>query len=463
MTIRAIRPINLGPVSAARSKSGQLEFRTRFADFANRITELRERRDRKFARLAAMPRRQQHGEVRRLLRSGSLHLLYAFEALKAKQLLHEATPAYVEALAGRCDPFARMSEAVVTRYVTKGRKTRIVQDFGPVKRMHQLLVADVLRTLHPLRQDQFLFGGGMPMALQAVEDAFREGYTHAVEIDLIDFYARVRLPGLANLLRPLPGSTVDNVVWDHAIRRGPDDDFFMSYETDGPTASGLVGLSLGSATSPVVGEVIIRHLLDTAQMGQVVTYADNILVLGRGRDDAAMRAEHLRQVALRLEHCPLAPRVKEPAGFRDPVDYVEFAGHWGRAIRHRLDWAPNGRKQSEHRIADESSQLTADEIAKAERKVIRCRRSYPMWRSADSWEAQRLAELSAVRYYQDARPEHLADARRKLAVAYLTGHGIELSELLPDGSIERHRERRMNLLRETRQLLEAMQSGVAVQ
>ena len=86
-----------------------------------------------------------------------------------------------------------------------------------------------------------------------------------------------------------------------------------------------------------------------------------------------------------------------------------------------------------------------------------------MWRTADKWEAQRLAELAAVRYYQDARPEHLNDACRKVAIAFLTGNGIQLLEILPEGSIEHHRERRMNLWRETQQLLEAMQPRNAVQ
>ncbi len=448
----AIRPV---PASL-RPTSGYQEFHSRFPEFIERMRVLRERRAHCLQRLAAMSRRQQHGEVRTLLRSSSLHLLYAFEALKAKQQLHDATPDTIAALATRCNPFSRSVEPVVRRYVRKGGKTRLVQDFGPLKRMHQLLVADLLRTLHPLRQDQFLFNGGMPMALKAVEDAFRDGWTHAVEVDLIDFYGSVRLPGLAQLLRPLPGVVTDHVVWDFTPRRGPGDDIAVSCNEDDPSASGLVGLSLGAATSPVVGEVIIRHLLDTAQMDHVVTYADNILVLGRGREDAQSRAEHLGEVALGLDAGPLAPRLGRPAGFRDKWTYVEFAGHWGTAIRHRLDWQPNERKQREHRIADHNSLIAGDEIAAAERKVIHRRRAYPMWRTGDQWEARRLAELAAVRYYRDARPEHLTDARQKLIIAYLTCDRPDLRELLPDGTIERHRDRRMVLYRETLRMLEAM-------
>lgn len=442
-------PRGAGPVSDYE------EFHARHPEFIEQIKSLRKRRDRKLERLAAMPHRQQHGEVRRLLRLGSLHLLYAFEALKAKRLLRDATPDTVAALSATCDPFNRSTELIETLFVRKRQRTRIVQDFGPQRRMQQLLVAALLRTLHPLRQDQFLFSGGMPMALRAVEAAFREGYTHAVEVDLIDFFGGVRLPGLADLLRPLPGAVTDHVVWDVSARRSLDDITTTSSMIH-PTASGLAGLSLGAATSPVVGEIIIRHLLDTAQMGQVVTFADNILVLGRGVEDVAMRAAHLREVASALDAGPLAPRIGEPIGFRDEGRYVAFASHRGRAIRHRLNWEPNERKQDEHRIADLHSMLSDAEIAEAERKVSHCRRAYPMWRTADQWEAQRLAELAAVRYYQDARPEHLTDARHKLVIAYLASRNLDLLELLPEGTIERHRQRRMILFRETQQLLRSM-------
>lgn len=454
------------PTSASpqdsRSSSGYAHFQTRHPEFVERIKTLRAQRDRKLARLATMPRRLQHGEVRRLLGCSTLHLLYAFEALKAKRQLQGVTPDDVATLAAACAPFGRVIEFIETRFVCKGHRTRLVQNFGPQRRMHQLLVADLLRTLHSPRQDQFLLNGGMPMALRAVEAAFRAGYTHAVEVDLIDFYGRVRLPGLAELLRPLPCAVTDHVIWDVSARRSSDD-LVPSHSMIHPTASGLVGLSLGAATSPVVGEIILRHLLDTAQIGQVVIYADNILVLGQGADDVTMRAEHLREVALRLEVGPLAPRIGQPVGFRDQWNYVEFAGHWGHAIRHRLNWEPNERKQQEHRLADESSMLSAEEIAKAERKVSHCRRAYPMWRGADRWEAQRLAELAAVRYYQDARPENLTNAQHKLAIAYLTSNGLDLLELIPDGTTKRHRGRRMDLWRETRSLLEAMQTGNAPQ
>ncbi|WP_168176432.1 hypothetical protein [Novosphingobium sp. PC22D] len=417
-------------------------------EFVERIQSLRSRNRNRLARLSTLAGRERHGEVRKLLRSGSMHVVYAFDALKAKRRPDTANAECVEALAARCNPFMPSREPVRHGYATSGRairRTRIVQDFGPLKRMHQLLVADVLRSLHPPRQDQFLFGGGMPMALKAIEDAFRQGYTHAAEVDLIDFYGRMRPPGLADLLRPLPRAVTDNVVWDHAVRRGLDDALVVCSEDDDPSASGLVGLSLGAATSPVVGEVIIRSLLDTACMGQVVTYADNILILGRGQEDVARWAAQLEEVAQGLEAGPLALRINDTVAFTSRHLPVQFASHWGSAIRHRLNWEPNGRKLAEHLIVERSTVLTDEEIGEVESKISHLARAYPMWRTRESWEACRLAELAAVRYYNRATPPNLSDAKHKLIIAYLTCGRQDLREILPDGTTRQHRERRMAL------------------
>jgi len=435
-------------------------FAARHPDFMERLASLRRRRDSDLAKLAALSMRDQRDRARKLLRSPNLALVYAFDAIRRTRRLNGATPDDVQSLAAQCDPFSPSRERVQQVALRVGeRRVRFVQNFGPLKRMHQCLVADVLAKIHPPRQDQFLFRGGMPKALAAIEAAFRDGCTHAVEIDVIDFYGSVRPNGLAEMLRPLPASTVEHVVWDRTIRRGPDDDIAVPsvWQGDDPSLGGLVGLSLGAATSPVVGERIIALLLDAAQPGTVVTYADNILVLGRGRDDVLARAEHLREVASRLEAGPPRLRIKNAAAFRDETDHVQFASQWGQAIRHRLNWLPDQRKQDQHRIADITTALTNDQIAEAERKVVQWRRSYPMWRTGDRWMVERLAELAAARFYQDARPEHLIAAQSAVVSAWVAGRGqTSLEELLPDGSTERHRVRRQQLYLDVRDRLEGL-------
>ena len=443
------------PRQAQRPTDYQV-FAARYPEVIERIALLRQRRDSRMAKLGGMARRQQHGEARKLLRSGSLHFLYAFEAMRAKRMLGDATPDTITELATRCNPFAPVSEPFVVRLVRKAGKPRQVHDFGPLKRMHQLLVADMLRALHPPRQDQFLFNGGMPKALKAIEDAFRRGDTFAAEVDVVSFYDRVRHDGLAKLLQPLPSAVTEHVVWDSHSRRWIDDDgeTVVSSAHTGASSSGSVGLSLGSSTSPVVGEIIIGRLLRDARPETVVAYADNILVLGRGEDDVGQRVANLREVAARSTSGPLELRAKPPANFCDEAGYVSFAGQWGRAIRHRLDWQPDGNKQRQHLVTEESTVLSADAIAAAESKLVHWRRAYGMWKTGDVFVTRQLAALAAVRYYQNAQPEHFADAQQRLAIAYLAQRGIELADLLPEGSTKRHRQRRMELMDRTQDLLD---------
>lgn len=434
-------------------------FASRYPEVIERLRLLRKWREDRLANLARLSGRKQHAEIRQLLRWSKLHFLYAYEALRAKGLLRESTPDTINTLANACNPFAPVIEDIDSHWIVRSNKPRLVQNFGPLKRMHQLLVADVLRSLHPPRSDQFLFHGGMPKALKAIEDAFRGGNIFAVEIDIVRFYPMVRYSGLADALHPLPKAVVDHVVWDLSYRNWIDDDHRGDADDPAHTSassSGLVGLSLGASTSPVVGETIIGKWLQTSQPGTVVVYADNILVLGQGEDDVAQRVERLREAALGLPTGPLELRVGSIRSFCDRASYVKFAGQWGRAIRHRLDWQPDERKQQEHLVGEIGTGLSLDAIAAAERKLLHWRRSYSMWRTGDRWVLQQLAGLAAIRYYKNAQPEHLADARYKLAEAYLAIPGIELPDLLPEGSTELHRQRRMTLMNAAQEMIALM-------
>lgn len=431
-------------------------FAAAYPDFVAGVADLRRYRDREMAKLAALLLPAQRDRARKLLRSPRLALLYAYEAVRRVHQLHSATPDTLRDLASRCNPFAPSHEAVQRIVIGRGLRSRGVQNFGPLKRMHQLLVADVVAALHPPRQEQYLFNGGMPMALAAIEAAFREGYTHAAEIDMIDFYGSVRTPGLAELLRPLPASVVEHVVWDYTVRRGPDDDLAVPRD-DGVPASltGLVGLSLGAATSPIVGERIIGSLLASARLGPVVAYADNVLVLGRDREEVVARANHLVEHASRLEAGPVRPSDIRVTSFVDAVDGVEFAKQWGRALPDHVDWMPGIEKLMEHSVAERSEGMDLDEIAATERKVTQWRRSYPMWRSGDVWEIDRLAELAAARYYRAAQLDNLAKARQAILIAcFARGYRREPFEFAPEWPSRLHQERRQTLVASTNLLLE---------
>lgn len=449
-------------IRAVHSRDNRRTSYQRFAalhpDFIATLGDLRHYRNRALTKLRALPPSDQRDRVRKLLRSERLALLYAYEAMRRVRPLHRVAPSDIHALAGRCDPFARTIEGVTRLTIPAGHRSRIVQSFGPLKRLHQMMVADVLANLHPPREEQSLFNGGMPTALKAIEAAFREGCTHAVEVDCIDFYGSVRRERLAGMLHPLPASVTDNVVWDFACRRGPNDEIALPLCEDHPSLSGLVGLSLGAATSLIVGERIISLLLDAAQPGKVVTYADNLLVLGRDEGEVLARAEHLREHASRLEAGPLRLRIGQASSFLH-ANGVEFAKQWAHHIRHRLNWSPGMQKRAEHRIADNPEPATMQEIDAAERKVIQWRRLYPLWKTGDSWLRDRLAELATIRYYRDASPEHHIAAQHAIVVAFITSQDhVDVADVIPDGNTSVQLLRCRRLIDETRLLVESVRS-----
>lgn len=238
-------------------------FRAAYPDFVRRISTLRAYRDREFVKLTTLPGRDRRDRVRKLLRIPSLHLLYAYEGLRRAGRLDASTPEQVALLAQRCNPLQPCHEPAVPHYVFTGDRRRVVVTFGPAKRARQMMVADLLRYLHPPLEQQFLFRGGMPAAFRAVEAAYADGFTFGAEIDFVGFYASVGHRGLADLLRPLPSSVVDHVVWDRATGRDTvvDTDVPAALSWAYPPLGDQTGIALGSACSPRMGERLIEMLI----------------------------------------------------------------------------------------------------------------------------------------------------------------------------------------------------------
>jgi hypothetical protein len=195
-----------------------VSFAEQHPNFISELKRLRAFRRTALSRLKNSTRRVQRDQVRQLLVSPDLHLFYAYEGVRKAGELATASPSSIRELAARCNPFSASAGGVGRREVVKRGRPRIVDIYSPFKRMQQALVADLLRATHPPRSEQFLFNGGMPKALAAIEAAYRSGSYWAVQVDIIDFYRSVRLDGLADLLRPLPASVTEHVVWDDPSR-----------------------------------------------------------------------------------------------------------------------------------------------------------------------------------------------------------------------------------------------------
>lgn len=447
----AIQVTPLRPIPSFPPATGFQAFREAHPSLVDEIKRLRAYRGREFARLGTLPGRDRHSLTRKLIRTPRLHRLYAYEGLRRAHQLGTATPERVTELAEQCNPLQPCFEGSRSRYVGNGTHRRIVNVYGPAKRGRQMMVADLLRSLHPPLVQQFLYRGGMPAAFRAVEAAYAEGFTWGVEVDFVGFYRSVGLEGLAELLRPLPSSVVNHVVWDRAT--GSDDVVADTVSTSlqwaYPSLNGQQGIALGSACSPQVGELILARLIAPTADCQTVAYADNILVVGRSPEAVGVCVEAMQRRASSFDGWSLRPRMRDDgikALASHGFDFLHHEAHIDDSGR--FTWSPDYRKLAEFLIveADDHSPSgppTLALIAEAEMKVCHWRRAYPRWPDGDLWETTQLAALAAQRYYLEASPLNRAQAANALVAAYFArGRRWALEELAPTGtSLEADRRR----------------------
>lgn len=424
-------------IARRRPETPYQRFAEAYPAFIERLATLRRYRDGELANLAAAQGRERRDLVRKLLHSRELFVLYAFEGMKGAKRLADATPDTVNDLAHSCTLFAETrGEPIVAREVDKGSGKRIVQDFGPRRRMQQALVADILRHLHPPLPQQFLFRGGMPMAFGVIEDAYREGHRFGVEVDFIDFYGSVRLEWLAELLRPLPESVVEHVVWDMAMHDAHSG--IMVSRDNVPALSVPNGLSLGASTSPIVGERIIGEILTVAQAGAVITYADNLFVNGPTEQAVDGRIHRIGESIAQLDFGALRLRVNghthtdlEGRGPHDMSRPIFFLKQEGRLIGDKIAWSPGISKLNQY-MASAAEHLSMAQISAVERRIRHWRRSYADWVEGDKYEAEYLATLAVRRYYLDQSRPNLSAAIHAVVIAWIGwGQFRGLDEFVP--------------------------------
>ena len=282
------------------------------------------------------------------------------------------------------------------------------------------MVDRILRALHPPLENQKLFRGGIPRAIAAIEAAVNEGKTFGVEIDFVDFYASIGPEALPDLLRPLPATVVDAVVWDSRSRHSQSGDpaFPIACSSSVPN-----GLSLGSACSPIVGEIIIASLLRAARLDDVVTFADNLFVLGRSEENVRAKIQTLRDVVREQSFGTLEVRQAKQRGFKLCYPF-EFAKHAGILRNGEIRWSPSVSKLGRYDICAVSG-LRFDETVSAEKKVSHWRRAYPFWEHGDAFEAEYRAAIAARRFYLSRNPTLLRQARDAVLIAYYERRAIE--------------------------------------
>lgn len=433
-------------LSTASRRSDFDVFRSRNAAFAERLPALRSYRDHRLASLTEMTGRERRSMVRDILTDMQLLRLYTYEGLRRSKGLRAATVAQIEEAASSANLFAGCGEKTFKRPVRSHRRMRDVFKFGPQKRTRQLLVADVIQSLHPPHDSQKLFHGGMPAARSAVEAAYSDGgMRYCAEVDFIDFYGSVPLDVIAETLRPLPMSVVRHVVYDRTIRHSCEDDSpsgLSDMAWSDPHRIGPVGLPLGSACSPIVGECILARYLSGIPSDQFVAYADNILLFGRNAEDVRALTESLSE-SLQDGSGSMRLRVRV-----DQVSQMssgfEFLGQEASIdeVSGKFSWRPTFEKLTEYRIGDWVFEATNAQIDEAEAKIVNWRSAYPDWDDGDAVEAQALAEIACLRYFKQKTRMNLRRAVSASIDALLANRfALALDEIVPDPSPEYARTR----------------------
>lgn len=421
-------------------------YRSDHPAFVAEVLSHKERRDALLARIENTANRDKRRFlIRQFLGDENLKLFYLLKSVRAKKLLASYPPDAMREVAARITATYHFSEAVTARthQPAPHKRRRTIYAFGPGKHALQCMVADLIKAMFPLPTGRhFTINGGVKAALKAVDEQARQGFIYAVERDIEQFYPHVNLQGLAKLLRPLPGSVVMNVIGYRHGHPGSSDDHSTEAVDDAPLPPrGL--LAQGSAASPVAAEVLVADLL----MGmpddvRVMSYADNILILGRALDSVRAADSYLVGRARDHECGPLGLKAPKECIITSPAG-INFLGHDGYWNVEGIDWMPDIRATNHILQAIELAPTEREGALERVRETIRSlhhwRRGY-IWKDGEEETSRYVAQLWAkLAFNAPSLSRDYVNAMRNIVeycnvVHTRTGEYPDLADLLPDFS-----------------------------
>ena len=313
-----------------------------------------------FLRSAGSPRARAHLEARltriqkahragnwRQLRYLTQQYLTSYDArlaatrLASRKMRWDRRPkkTQLRSIAENLNAFQGTREEVRLILIPKGPdKFRPTLEFGIENRALQYLVLSVLYAVSELHPRQFATRGGVPAAIAKVAKAMKAGNVHASEIDIKDFYASFDGNKLVELvpvqkrvimrvmlsehLAILPGKSLHHTT---ASCIGPaDTDQGELAPLEKYLADARRGIPQGSAASPILAEMLLAPLLfQVPTGGEVVAYADNILVMTKTESVAVAMTESLGIALKKHPAGQLWPKIN----CFPPGGPIEFLGH----------------------------------------------------------------------------------------------------------------------------------------
>lgn len=227
------------------------------------------------------------------------------------------------------------------------------------------------------------------MAISKATQTMKNGLLCGIEIDIKDCYSSFDGKKLSGLF-PLPKEVSDHVLISEYLNIvsgnlydlfGPADDddgdpfFVIAALTDARR-----GIPQGSAVSPFVAEVLLAlSLAHVPPIGEVITYADNALLLAPTESNAVSMMEALRSALIAHPVGRLRPKAKFFHG-GEPID---FLGHRLTPDNGTVLVAPTLVNQQKFEKTVEAmlrrmkrKNVTPDERAKATKNLDRYLRSW---------------------------------------------------------------------------------------
>lgn len=219
-----------------------------------------------------------------------------------------------------------------------GNEFRPIMDFGIEHRTMQRMALAVLRARSELLPYQFANAGGVNAAVAEVLKNLGDGYRACAQMDIFECFPSVggeKLPGLLPIseavvkhvltcenLCLIPGSTILNWVDpDGEISAGIGDPDLLA-ET---IAEGRWGIPQGSVASSYVMELLLVPILSGAPEDiRLVSYADNILVMGRTYDAAMSMLKNLGEALWSHPAGPFVSRLVSKGQFGEDFEFLGY-------------------------------------------------------------------------------------------------------------------------------------------
>ncbi|RWG78548.1 reverse transcriptase domain-containing protein [Mesorhizobium sp.] len=314
-------------------------------------------------------------------------------------------------IAQSLDAWSGTQEKVILRLKPKDNgDARKLMDYGIENRALQYLVRPLIGARSNLHPHQYGTRGGSHAAIKRVATLLEQGYVWAIETDIKDCYPSFYGEKLSNFL-PMPKKVTENVVCsaslnltlDHHSTFGPADSPEEDKILIGTLfADAQLGIPQGSATSALVLDYVLAPVFhQLPKLGEIVGYADNILVMGKSEVDAVSMTLALWAA---LEANPAGHFRPKHAKAFEPGDPTDFLGYRLTLIDGlvRIEPTPKNLEKFQamlskglSKIAQTSSpNLRAQRVKKLRRRVYAWTAAFKLWDGAQEHAKVSLAKIA---------------------------------------------------------------------